>query len=583
MVEEMSPQPAGMLRVIPPFAWLVILLVLFLHVPVRAQDLSPLPPAVPVLVGGLQMDRDVREETLLCYHAGAAYFIKLPHPVYGDPGIIYQRVTPGSSGHVNSFELRLYNDYPGFTRHTGQLQLTLHRRVAGLPGPFEMMQVLDADTIGNTVLTVPLESEFQFIQGEEFFLGLRFQPAASQDTVAYVTAALGAYSGHSFFLLDGQVVWWGSPDGTPFGDMHFCAQVWLDTQQAFMQFPWAQLDLGRTRAGELLQTRLPVLNQGTAPLTVHSASAVGSDWSCRLTGPDSLMPPDTLFLELDWQAPQGETATFSELTILSNASNGPERHIPLKAASSLADLLVADWDEWPAGGAQYGDSSQAGGWRLYTGLGRPGPFMGHVMPGTDQAVWDLLELRELLFEQGALVKLRWSQYQRHRVGMVLHALCWRNPQTGQWEQQAVPDLTQEPWLGPEGEWVTVPWAEWQVPVSGVHELGLLYAGPDATDMWFVDDLELMVLGALPPPTLTIHLDCGSTWLSWSPVLGADIYRVERVDCTPRQTLCWTTETAWTHIKAQRLGRALYQVTAWTEEEEVVRMRHVDTPSDEEGP
>jgi hypothetical protein len=62
--------------------------------------------------------------------------------------------------------------------------------------------------------------------------------------------------------------------------------------------------------------------------------------------------------------------------------------------------------------------------------------------------------------------------------------------------------------------------------------------------------------------VSIQAHGGGARLSWAPVLGATRYRVERVDCTPPRVLCWTADTTWTHAKAQRLGRALYRVTAW---------------------
>lgn len=540
-----------------------LLLLAAAGVSARTAGLSPLPAeARPVQLGPLQPEAPEREEALLCYHTGAAYYIKLPHSVYGDPGIVFQRITPGASGHLNGFQLRLFNDYPGHTRHFGTLQLSVHRRVGGLPGPWEMMRMVQADTVDNAVLDVPLESQFQFASGEEFYLGLAFEPASSQDTVAYVAAALGDYTGHSFFFLDGQIVWWGDPDGTPFGDMHYCADVWLDDEQAFLQFPWSQLDLGRGRAGGLLRQSLPLLNQGTAPLVIHEAAVTAPDWSSALAGPDSLMPPDTLFLELAWQAPALESASATELSLLSNAANGPERHIPLRAASSTADLLLADWDEWPTAAHQFQDSTASGGWMDFTGLYRPGPFMGHGAAPSGLQVWNVLALRNLRLEEGALLRLRWCQYQRSLAGLGQHALCWRDPRTGLWQALDEPDLGQPPWIGPESEWYTVPWAEWRVPCSGIHELGFLYAGLGPGDIWFVDDVELCVLDALPPPLVSIQAHGGGARLSWAPVLGATRYRVERVDCTPPRVLCWTADTTWTHAKAQRLGRALYRVTAW---------------------
>jgi hypothetical protein len=538
------------------------LLLLFLLATAAFAMPVPAPPSQPVPVGYLADRTGQRDDALLCYHADAAYYVKLPHPLFGNQGLLYQRVTPGASGHMNAFELRLYNNYPGSVRHVGILSLTVHRRVGGLPGPFEQMVSLDADTVGNTILTLPLDTPFPFSLGEEFYLGLAFQPAASVDTVAYVTASLGSYSGHSFFLMSNQVMWWGDQLGTPFGDMHYCADVWLDNTQAHLHFPWTQLDLGRGRAGHPLELEVPLINQGTGPLIVNQASVAGPDWSCRLVGPDSLMPPDTLLLCLAWNAPQVDTVSTSLLTLQSNAANEANRQLTLNAASSTADLLLADWDEWDVATAQLGAEGPAtGNWSLYRGLGRPEPFMGHSMPAGGLVVQDILYLRGLFLRQGDQLRLRWAQYQRNRSAMVQHALAWRDPLTAQWQVLAEPDLGSPDWLGPEGEWFTVPWHTWTAPSTGLHDLGLLYGGTNAVDMWFIDDLEVDLLAPIQAPELRIHAFCGHALLLWNPVLGAEYYRIERVDRTPHQVLGHTATCAWTHRHALRLGRAQYRVIA----------------------
>lgn len=558
---------------------LAVLLPALLVRDLAAQEPGPAPLAPPVPVNLLPGPGSWREEALLCYHLGAAFYVKLPHPVYGDQGTIYQRITPGAAGHMNAFQLRLHNNYPGAVRHYGDLQLSVHRHTGGMPGPFEQVVTLAADTIGNTVVDVPLPAPFAFSQGEEFYLGLGFEPAAAADTVAYVTAAVGEYTGHSFFFMEGQTVWWGDAGGTPFGDMHYCAQVWLDNAQPFLHFPWSQVDLGRGEAGTSLNLSLPLVNQGTAPLVVQSAQVAGMDWSCYLTGPDSLMAADTLTLHLAWQAPAGEAVSLSELTIRSNAANGAERRLPLRASSSTADLLLADWDEWTTAQEQLQDAGPgSANWRTYSGLSRPGPFMGHGAPAANLHVRDILAVCGLDLQGGTTVQLRWAQFQRHRAGMVDHAFCWR-VDSGEWQVEASPDLTADPWLGPEGEWCTVPWLTWTAPASGSFDLGLLYGGAGAADQWFLDDLELQVEAPLQPPDLRIEARSGNVRLSWDPVLGADVYRIERLVGGAMEVLALTTETTWTQRRALKQRRVLYRVVAI--QDATLRARCWSMPQDEE--
>lgn len=508
---------------------------------------------------------DPREDALLCYHSGAAYFMKLPHPVYGQQDRIYQRVTTGARGHMDAFELRLHNDYPGHFRHAGTLQLSLHRLTGGMPGSHEQLIELDADTLGNETITVPLALPFHFIEGEEFFMGLSFQPAAAVDTIAYVLAPIGTYSGHSFYLEGGQVTWWGDSQGNPFGDMHFCAQVWLESAQPFLHFPWSSLDLGRGLAGQSLDISLPLVNQGTAPLVMQSVSVNDAAWSCHVEGPDSLAPADTLLLHVQWQAPNEESQSSAQLTLRCNAPNDPVLVLPLHAVSSTADLLLADWDEWECASLQLEDSTASGGWRSWSGLGRPGPFMGHDSGPPQPALADLLVLRRLRVAQGAVLRLRWVQYQRLRPEMVQHSLMWRRPGASEWEFVPAVDLLEEAFLGPENQWYQIPWITLSIPADGDLELGLLYGGTGSGDQWYVDDLELVVEGSPGTPDLGIESRCGAMTLKWQRVPGADAYAVRQIAPGSTRLLAWATGTSWTHWRAQRLQQGFYQVSAWKDD------------------
>jgi hypothetical protein len=548
------------------FGWKVVAVVLMwlaLAAPLAAQ-LVPQPSQVlPMPVGGvLETDPQPaeREEALLCYHQGSTYYVKMPHPATGDVGPLFQRVTPGSAGHMLAFQLRLYNNYPGNLRHEGLITLGVHRRAGQLPGVYEQMVQVAADSIDTGVLDIFLPEPVVFSAGEEFFLSMDYEPATVMDTIAYVTAGLNSYTGHSFFLHNGQISWWGSQDGLPFGDMHFCAYVWLDTQEAYLHFPWTRLDLGRSPAGALQRLALPVLNQGTAPLTLQAAVS-GDGWSAMVQGPDSLMPPDTLFLCLDWQAPALEQSGTGTLQLVSNASNMPVRTIPVRAASSTAHLLVADWDEWPWAVDQLGDSSpEAYSWRTLQGLTRPEPFLGHDAPQEDHDCRDVLHLTGLRLAEDARVLLRWSQFRRHSSGMREHRFCWR-PTGGEWVMQEQPDLTQDPWLGPVDEWWTTPWLEWLVPADGVYDLGLLYGGPGVYDRWYVDDWELRVEGALAPPQVRVQGTGGCVRLEWDAVPGAADYVVEQVDASVPRVLGATSGTTWTLGRELRRGRGCYVVKA----------------------
>jgi hypothetical protein len=544
-------------------ALLALFLLCFAHT--GQAQLQAADDARPTHVQGLPQGDSSREDALLCYHSGAAYFIKLPHPVYGMQNYIYQRVTTGAPGHMTGFELRLYNDYPGHTRHAGALQLSVHRRVSGLPGAPEQLVELDADTLGNEIIAVPLPIPFHFMEGEEFYLGLGFQPAAAMDTVAYVTGPLGSYSGHSFYLEDGQVTWWGNGQSTLFGDFHFCADVWLDSAQPFLHFPWTSLDLGKGLAGRELELTLPLVNQGTAPLVLQSVTMDEAGWNCHVEGPDSLAPADTLLLHLSWLADSAEAISEAELTLRSNAANGPVRRLPVRAVSSAADVLMADWDEWELATLQEGEVAEAGGWRQWTGLGRPGPFMGHDAGWEALHLENILALRNLTVAQGSPLRLRWAQYQRMRQDMVWHALVWRCNAESPW--MAVPgvDLHSQELLGPENLWWQLPWISFPAPCSGNLELGLLYGGLGAGDQWYVDDLELVVDGTPGAPKLEIASRCGAMVLSWHAVPGADAYSLRQVGSGGDRLLAWTTATSWTHWRAQRLQQGCYQVRAWKDD------------------
>jgi len=557
------PPTAGHRRGWRPAGWPGLLLVLLLAAAAGAQLVELPPQARPLPVGGVLdtgPDPADRDEAMLCYHQGSTYYVKTPHPGSGDVGPLFQRVTPGSAGHMLAFQLRLYNNYPGNLRHEGLITLGVHRREGMLPGAYEQLVQIAADSIDTGVLDIPLPEPVVFSAGEEFFLSMDYEPATSLDTIAYVTAGLNSYTGHSFFLHNGQISWWGSPDGHPFGDMHFCAFVWLDTQEPFLHFPWTRLDLGRSPAGVRQNVALPVLNQGTAPLVLQ-AEAGGEGWSAAVQGPDSLMPPDTLFLCLDWQAPAQESVGTGSLRLLSNAANGLERNIPLRAASSTAHLLVADWDEWPWGVDQLGDASpEAYSWRVVQGLTRPEPFQGHEAPMSGLTTRDVLHLDGLRLVREARVHLRWSQFRRHSSGMREHRFCWR-PAGGEWVVAEEPDLTQDPWLGPVDEWWTTPWLEWIVPEDGIYDLGLLYGGPGAYDRWYVDDWELRIEGALAAPQVRVRSTGGCVRLEWDPVPGADHYVVVQVDGTGPRELGSTTRTSWTLTRELRQGMGCYVVKA----------------------
>jgi len=542
---------------------MLVLALLWAAVPLSAQ-LEELPShARPLHLGGILDDglcAADREDALLCYHQGSVYYVQIPHPSSGDVGPLFQRVTPGSAGHMLAFQLRMYNSFPGNQRHDGMITLGVHRRAGQLPGDYVQMVQLEADTIDTGVLDIPLSEPVVFAAGEEFFLSLVYEPATSLDTIAYVTAGLNSYTGHSFFIHNGQISWWGSQDGFPFGDMHFCAHVWLDTQESYLHFPWTRLDMGRSPAGALHSLALPVLNQGTAPLTID-ATVTGDGWSATSMGPDSLMPPDTLFLCLDWQAPAGEASGAGTLQLVSNAANSPVRTIPLRSASSTAHLLVADWDEWPWAVDQLGDTSpEAYSWRTLRGLTRPEPFLGHDAPEEDHLCRDVLHLTGLRLAEGARVHLRWSQFRRHSSGMREHRFCWRST-GGEWVVLEEPDLTRDPWLGPVDEWWTTPWLEWVVPADGVYDLGLLYGGQGAYDRWYVDDWELRVEGALAAPQVRARRVGGCVRLEWDPVPGAGSYVVEQVDGAVPWVLGATTECSWTLRRELRQGRGCYVVKA----------------------
>jgi hypothetical protein len=512
----------------------------------RSEDRGPLGPRLlTIQPEELPADAAPRTEELLCYHTGDVYYIRSPHSIWGDIGPLYQRITPGAGGTLTGCRLRLLNDYGSNEHHHGQLQFGVHRREGSRPGDAVETLSVDAGDYGNGIFDWPLSGDFEFEPGEDFFLSLRFLPSTPLDTIAYVTAGLGEWTGHSFFYLDGETAWWGDPEGAAFGDMHFCAEVTLIDRQPFLLFPWSQLDLGRCRAGEPWEIRLPILNQGTAPLAIHEASLSAPDWTLQLLGPDSLDAPDTLLLVLQWPDPPPDTEVEALLTLRSNAVDSL-RLVPLRATTSSADLLLADWSEWPVEVVQLADSGAATGcWQPYFGLHRPQPFYGHDSPEAGVHAMDLLVLSGLPVEQGAMVEFRWSQHFRHLELLEEHAFAWRDPVGGQWQVLDDPDLTGPLWTGPAGTWLSTPWLSWgPAPTGGLHDFGLLYEGQGSGDMWFIDDLEVRVRPPLAAPQLSIRRHGCGVHLSWPPVEHAARYRIERRDATGSRMLALTDACSW---------------------------------------
>lgn len=499
----------------------------------------------------------------LCYHTGDVYYMKLPHPVYGDVGPLFQRITPGSGGVLGGCELRLLNQFNNNSFHDGTLSISVHRREGGWPSEAVETLALDAGDYGNGVFQWDFSGEFSFDAGEDFFLSLTFDPASPMDTLAYVTADIGDWTGHSFFIFQGETAWWGNPQGEAFGDMHFCARATLLNRQPFLQFPWSRLDFGRCRAGEPWSIRLPILNQGTAPLHISEVSIDSPGWIIGLEGPDSLSFPDTLHLDLTWADPPPDAELEATLRLRSNAADSL-REIPLRIASSRADWLLADWNELVVNVVQFADTGLVtGNWQPYQGLHRPETFYGHDRPAGEAQPLDLLAVRDLPIEEGSMVEFRWSQHQRHGDEIDLHAFAWRNPDTGWWQVQEEPDLCEDPWRSPDGEWTTTPWLAWgPAPATAELDFGFLYGGPDANDMWFIDDLEIRVRPPLEAPQVSIALAASGVRLQWAPVAGAARYRVEEFCSGSWRAAATVSGTSWTADRCLTWQRTrLYRVIA----------------------
>jgi len=518
-----------------------------------------LPLAQEVWKGGTADD-------LLCYHAGAAYYIKVPHPAWGNPGPFFQRITPGGSGTLSGCQLRLYNEYTDDCSHDGELMITVHRRVEGFPGEAVGEFTVATDSLGNDIFDWEFNAfDFHFVAGEEFFLGVDFQPFAEEDTIAMVTADLGDWTGHSFFLIDGQTVWWGDPQGTPFGDMHFCALVdYPEGSHPYIYFPWDYLDLGLVETGQLLESRLPILNWGIEPLVAGEPEITGEGWSVELSGPDSLLHPDTLFLEVVWSAPDVESLSDAELTLATNAVNDSLLELDLHAGSSRAELLLNDWDEWELlSFTQFADTGAGTeNWAFYSGLSRVGYFVGHGSPEPGFFVEDVLAVRDLPLEERGYVEIRWAQQNLMLENLGFHALIWRNPEDAWWYVQHGVDLLEPPYLGNEDSWSTVPWILWgPVPSTGEHAFGLLYSGSEA-DQWFVDDLEFVMHVPLEPPQISIQRVGSGVRLTWNSVEDAEWYRLEYESDGAFRTLAAIPDTSWNHQRAMVYHRSLrYRVMA----------------------
>lgn len=490
----------------------------------------------------------------ICYHTGDAYFIKLPHPTWGDVGPLFQRITPGSGGELRGCKLRMLNEFNGNSFHQGEMRISVHRRTGTQPGPALQTLLLDAGDYGNGTFEWSFEQGFTFDAGQDFFLGLVFQPATPMDTLAYVTADIGDWTGHSFFYHEGETAWWGNPHGVAYGDMHFCALVDLSDRQPFLHFPWTTLDLGRCKADEEWSIELPILNQGTAPLVVNGASVDSPGWIVSLDGPDSLEFPDTLRLELRWPAPPAGTDLHTMLTLRSNAPDSV-RSFPMHIATSQAEWLLSDWDEWTVEVLQFADSGpETRPWHAFSGLDRPGPFMGHDAPAAGLDVVDLLALRDLPVLAGSMLEFRWCQHLRHDEHIDRHEFAWRDPETGWWRvPEEGGDLSEAPWLTPEGVWATTPWLVWgPAPSTAAYDFGFLYGGTEAGDMWFIDDLEVRIRPPLAAPRVRISREASGLRLRWPAIAGADSYRVEELRHDGWSSVASVQDSSW--CDSRRLTR-----------------------------
>jgi hypothetical protein len=508
--------------------------------------------------------QESRDEALLCYHTGAAYYMKVPHPSYGNPQPYFQRITPGASGHVEGIQFRYYNSFGNNHFHHGAVEFGLHRQTAGLPGLPEMTISAVTDTIGNAIVDYPLADEFSFEAGEVFYLSLSYFPESPQDTIAMVLADIGQYTGHSFFFLDDQIMWWGNNTGTPYGDMHFCAQTWLNDEEAVAHFPWPRIDLGLSPENMGNLVRIPLTNQGTAALVIHQLSVDHPDWTVLADGPDSLQSADTTIIQIEWQPQNGDTLSLANLHLETNAINMAESDIEVRAGSSSAELLIADWTEWGVRSLQLADTGQVSNpWALYSGLARPGPFAGHGFSLNAPDVQDLLALFPFDLPAESWIELRWTQLQRRIADMQHHALVWRGAEHEDWQELAEPDLSQDPWTGEENTWHMTPRLMLgPIPPTEGFELGFLFSGSFPQDSWYIDDIELVLHHALIAPQVSIRPWGTGIKLSWAEVEDADRYLVEALEDGHATASWWTEANSWIRMGELRRSTGQYRVTAF---------------------
>lgn len=553
---------------------LLLLWTVLLWVPGASAQILRQDPGL--LVPGPAVQPDAENRELLCYHAGAYYYVKIPHPVWGDVGRQYQRITPVGGGVMYGCELRLHNTWTGTHSHNGTLWLGVHRRSGQLPGLPEMLYPVPTDTLTSDVYHFYLPTPgFPVPPDEEVYLSLQFVPATPADTIAIVTAMEGTWTGHSFFLSGDNVSWWGTQGNVPYGDMHFCADMHLtEGAQPMVVMPWNRADLGRLPAGELRSWQFPVYNIGAAPLGTSLETPDHDRFTGHLDGPDSLMHPDTLFIAVDYEAAGAWMGDVVDSTLYRLHTNSPADSVmqfSLVAGSSTSELLLNDWNEWLEPGqdweltfTQFADTqSTATNWDFYTGLRRPGVFVGHGPPTPGTTSTNVLAVRNLWLETGDYVRMRWSQHRRPGNGEgALHAIVWRNPQTGFWYVQNQFPLDEDPYLGPVGDWYTVPWILWgPSTTTGYHGFGLLYSGTNG-DEWYIDDLEINPQSALPPPVAHITVSGHDVMLDWSPVTGAIAYRVTELVDGAEHFLAETVSTGWLHERGlQGAGIRRYRVRA----------------------
>jgi hypothetical protein len=543
---------------------------------VSAVSALELRPGPGLLLPSPVMEPLTESRDLLCYHAGAYYFVKIPHPVWGDVGRQYQRITPVGGGLMEGCELRLHNTWNSTNSHNGMLWLGVHRRSGTLPAPPEVLYPFPTDTLTAAIYRFYLPTpDFVIQPDEEVFLSLQFVPATAADTIAIVTAAEGTWTGHSFFLSGNSVTWWGTPQNIPFGDMHFCAEIqFAEGPLPLALMPWQRADLGRLPAGESGSWRFPVYNLGTAPLGTLLEVPGNDHFGGWLDGPDSLLHPDTLFVVVEYEAPGawiGEVDDSTRFLLHTNSEGHTILPMDLRAGNSTSEILLNDWNEWLEPGSeweltftQFADTGATlANWDFYTGLWRPGTFVGHAAPPAGSMATNLLALRDLWVEEGEYVRLRWSQYRRPGNGDdAVHGLAWRNPGTGFWYVQNQVPLDEDPYLGPMEDWYSVPWILWgPCPSSGYHGFGLVYSGSSG-DEWFIDDLELNRQPALPAPVAHISVHGSAVCLDWNEVPGAVGYRITLIQGGIEQVVGETSSTRWEHERGlQCTGYRGYRVRA----------------------